>query len=164
MKQDLYKINARKINGEIYRSWRAELINETPDYLLFLGTFEKEVVHNDLGVIRRGTLSYEYYWKNRWFNVFRFHEPEGNFRNFYCNINQPPVFSGKVLDYIDLDIDLIVESDYSYRILDLDDYEINAQLLNYSPLIRRNAKQSVSDLIELIETRQFPFDYLKQIN
>ena len=65
---------------------------------MFLGVFDLEVEHPDLGIIRRGTVSYEYYWLDQWYNVFRFENPDGPLRNYYCNVNMPPVFANNVLD------------------------------------------------------------------
>jgi protein associated with RNAse G/E len=123
------------------------------------GRFDREIEHDLLGTISRGTLSVEYYWLDRWYNVFRFVAPSGRLRNFYCNVNQPPCFDGQVLSYIDLDIDVIVETDFSYSVLDLDDFERNVIRYGYSPELQANARGAVNDLIGLIQTRAFPFDY-----
>ena len=85
-------INSRKYDQTIRRSWRAELIETTGSMLVFIGKFEFDVEHTDLGFIPRGTVSYEYYWLDRWYNIFRFLLPDGRLRNYYCNINMPPVF------------------------------------------------------------------------
>lgn len=152
-------INSRKFDGKIHKSWKAELISETNELLTFKGVFEKEVNHPLLGVIRRGTVSYEYYWKNDWYNVFRFHKPEGDLRNFYCNLNLPPQFENDVLDYVDLDIDVLVEKDFSLKILDLDEFEIHALKYVYSAEIRRRVDFTLQKLLLMIERKLFPFDY-----
>jgi len=126
--------------------------------LKFVGEFQKEVIHSHLGVIGRGTISYEFYWLERWYNVFRFHEPDGGFRNFYCNINMPPKFENGILDYIDLDIDIVVWSDFSRQILDIEEFEENSHKYNYPNLLREKVRDSLSELISLIENRVFPFD------
>ena len=79
-----------------------------------------------------GTHSIEYYWLDRWYNIFRFAEPTGELRSYYCNVNVPPTFDGQVLSYVDLDIDILVEPDLSYQILDLEDFEENAARFGYS--------------------------------
>lgn len=151
-------INSRKIDNKIHRSWNAQLIEWNTSLLILVGEFENEVRHKHLGVIRRKTLSYEYYWFDRWFSVFRFHEPDGNLRNFYCNINQPPVFENNTLDYIDLDIDVIVWNDYRREILDVDEFEENTKKYNYSKQLVKKTKNSLSELLELIDNRHFPFN------
>lgn len=151
-------INSLKLDGKIHRAWKATLINETSEIIIFEGVFDKEIKHSHLGVIRRGTVSREFYWKNRWYNVFRFHEPTGDLRNFYCNINKPPVIESSVLNYIDLDVDVLVWKDFSFEILDLEEFEENAEKFNYSLELREKVNQSLEELLELIRNRKFPFD------
>lgn len=152
-------INSRKFDGKINRSWKANLIAQDDSLLTLVGEFEKEINHAYLGVIRPKTLSYEFYWLNRGYNVFRFHEPDGRFRNFYCNINLPPKFSNDVLDYIDLDIDILVWADFSFQILDSLEYEENAAKFNYSKELKSGVKKNLQEIIFRIENRNFPFDY-----
>lgn len=156
--KELITINSRKVDGKIHRSWKAELIEETPELYIFVGVFDLEVKHSKLGVIRRDTVSYEYYWKNKWFNIFRFHEPEGVLRNFYCNVNQPPILENGVLDYIDLDIDVLVWQDFSYEILDIDEFEENTLKYSYSGDLQKKAQASLREILDLLEKRHFPFD------
>lgn len=159
MDKQIVTINSRKFDGRIHRSWQCELLEETDELFILTGEFEKEVSHKHLGVIRPKTLSYEFYWKNHWFNVFRFHEPEGEFRNFYCNINQPPTFQNNVLDYVDLDIDVLVWRDFSRQILDLDEFAENAKKFLYPKDLIEKARESLSELLSLIENKSFPFDF-----
>lgn len=153
------KINSRKFDGEIHKSWKANLISETGELFTFEGVFESEIKHPILGVIRRGTISYEFYWKNEYYNVFRFHEPEGALRNFYCNINLPPKFENNILDYIDLDIDVLVWKDFSHRVLDLDEFELHSLKYNYSQDLRQQVDFTLQKLLLMIKERHFPFDY-----
>ena len=150
-------INSRKFNGEIHRSWKADFIEKCDSLLIFVGQFEKEIRHPKLGVIRRGTVSYEYYWLNRWYNIFKFHEPEGELRNFYCNVNMPPRFENNVLDYVDLEIDVLVSNDFSIEILDREEFEENSQLFGYSDSLITKTFQTLDELLKMIEIRTFPF-------
>lgn len=152
-------VKAFKFDQVLHRSWRCELIEENEELWTFFGTFEDEIRHPLLGVIRPKTRSFEFYWKNRWYNVFRFHEPEGALRNFYCNVNLPPVLEGDVLKYVDLDIDVLVAPDLSYQILDLDEFEENVERLKYPNEIVEKSQESLRELISLIDNRQFPFDF-----
>jgi protein associated with RNAse G/E len=158
-RNSLVTINSRKFDGRIHRSWRAKLLEETEEFFLFVGEFDSEVKHSKLGVIRRGTVSYEYYWKNEWYNVFRFHEPGGDLRNFYCNVNRPPQFENGVLDYIDLEIDILVWSDFSVEILDLDEYEESSRTFDFPDEVKYKVDESLNKLLEMIKERQFPFDF-----
>ena len=120
--------------------------------------FDREIEHDLLGTISRGTLSVEYYWLDRWYNVFRFGGPDGALRNFYCNVNQPPSLNDHVLSYVDLDIDVVVNPDFSFQVLDLDEFEKNAVRYGYPLELQANARRALKELTNLIETRAFPFD------
>ena len=153
-------INSRKFDGSVQRSWECEFVERSGDLLTFYGEFQLDVEHPDLGFIRRGTGSYEYYWLHRWYNIFRFHEPDNRLRNFYCNINIPPTFGHGILDYVDLDIDVLVNADLSYKVLDVDDFERNSLLFGYTKEIEKQVDKSLHEVIGLIEGRAFPFDYV----
>ena len=156
---NLVTINSRKFDGSIHRSWQCELVEETKDYWIFYGEFDKEIFHTDLGHIKIGTISYEYYWKDQWFNVFRFHQPGGEFRNYYCNINMPPTFENGILDYIDLDLDILVWDDFKIELLDQVEFKQNSAKFNYSNELVLRSKNTVKQLLALIESRKFPFDF-----
>lgn len=119
--------------------------------------FDTDIAHSLLGTIARGTISTEFYWLDRWYNVFRFADANGKLRSYYCNINVPPTLEGHVLSYIDLDIDILVEPDFSYRVVDLDDFECNAARYGYPREFRDHAERALAELINLIESRAFPF-------
>lgn len=159
MNDEMITIQSRKFDGEIHRSWQMNLIAQKDSLLELRGEFEKDVTHPHLGVIRRKTVSYEFYWLDRWYNIFRFHEPDGSLRNFYCNINMPPTFSEKTLDYVDLDVDILVWRDFSYEILDLDEFAENARRYAYPNDLRLKVEAVLKELISMIEARAFPFDY-----
>ena len=156
-------VHSRKFDLSIRRSWKCELVERNDPLLVFLGEFDRDVEHPGLGWIRRGTVSDEYYWLDRWYNIFRFHEPDGSLRNFYCNIAMPPTFENGVLDYVDLDIDVIVWPDLRYEIVDRDDFERNALKYNYPDEIRQKTEESLEELIRMIDGREFPFAELDPI-
>lgn len=153
-------INSRKFDGSIHRTWQCKLIQETQSFFLFVGKFEYEVVHSKLGIIKPDTISYEYYFKEEWFNIFRFHEPTGELKYFYCNINTPPTLLNSVLDYIDLDIDILVKPDLTFEILDEEEFAENSIKLEYPANILNKVENSLSKLLMLINEGSFPFDFV----
>jgi protein associated with RNAse G/E len=153
-------VNSRNFDGSIRRSWNADLVRFDKPLVELVGVFNVEVDHTDLGLIRRGTVSYEYYWLDHWYNVFRFHEATGEFRNYYCNINMPPEFANDVLDYVDLDIDILVDGSGSISILDMEEFEANSHRFSFPQTVISSGKRAVDELITLIEQREFPFDQI----
>jgi len=151
-------ISVRKYDGREHRRWRARIAKREGSLLILDAVFEEEIEHDLLGTIALGTVSTEYYWLDRWYNVFRFSDSTGKLKNFYCNINQPPSFDGCVLSYIDLDIDVLVAPDLTYKILDLDDFEANARAYAYPADVQANAHGALEELTKLVEARAFPFN------
>jgi protein associated with RNAse G/E len=156
-------VRAHKYDGSEHRSWQAEVLRQEGSLIVLDAVFTEEVQHELLGTIERGTLSLEYYWLDRWYNIFRFQQPSGELRSYYCNVNIPPAFDGEVLSYVDLDIDILVNSDLSYSVIDQDEFEQNATAYGYSQEVRNQARLAVQELTHLIETRDFPFSEPKAV-
>lgn len=151
-------INSRNYDQSIRRSWTCDLIRQQGDLIELVGEFAFDVDHPDLGQLTKGTISYEYYWLDRWFNVFQFHEPEGSFRNWYCNINMPPHFEKGVLDYVDLDIDILIWPSGEIVVLDEEEFAVNAEKFGYPPAIRSAVESARSSLLTRFHKCEFPFD------
>ena len=151
------EVRAYKFDGQLHRSWPAELLTHDGPLIVLDATFPDEVIHDLLGTIASGTRSLEYYWLDRWYNVFRFAQPDGELRNYYCNVNVPPTLADDVLSYVDLDLDILVAPDLSYRILDAEDFERNIEVYGYPAEAQANARKALRELVQLIETRSFPF-------
>ena len=154
----MIKVQTFKLDGAVHRTWQAELIRREGSLLVLDGRFDTEIEHDLLGTIEAGTHSLEYYWLDRWYNVFCFSHPGGGLRNYYCNINVPPTFDGHVLSYVDLDLDILVAPNFSFEVLDIDDFETNAARYGYSVERRNQAQKALEELTQLIQQRQFPFD------
>ena len=137
-----------KFDGTERRTWPARVARLNGPLIVLDAVFDEEIQHDLLGTIASGTVSQEYYWFDRWYNVFRFND------RFYCNVTQPPELKDHVLSYVDLDIDVLVEADFSYKILDVEDFEASS----YPAEIQHNARQAVAQLITRIENRSFPFN------
>ena len=150
-------VRACKYDGAEHRRWPATVVKQEGSLLVLDASFPEEISHDLLGTIVSGTRSIEYYWLDRWYNVFRFSQPNGELRSYYCNVNTPPEFDGQTLTYVDLDIDILVEPDLTYRVVDLKDFEDNAQRYDYSADVQTNASRALIELIDLIESRTFPF-------
>ena len=151
-------VRACKYDGREHRRWPAQLLKQEGSLLILNAYFPGEISHDILGTIAAGTHSLEYYWLDRWYNVFRFAQPNGELRNYYCNVNVPPTLENGVLNYVDLDLDILVAPDYSYQILDREDFDENATLYGYSNEVRLNAARAVDELIGMIQAREAPFN------
>lgn len=152
-----FTVRVFKHDGTEYRRWQANLRCREDPLLVFDAEFDVDVSHKLIGEIRRGTRTVEYYWLDRWYNIFRFLDSDGSTRLWYCNVNRPPQLESAILSYVDLDIDIMVRPDLSYQVMDMDEFEENARRYGYLEDEKRHAHSAVAELISLIEHGQFPF-------
>ena len=154
---DQITVRVLKYDGAEYRRWDASLARQDGTLIVLDAAFVEEVDHDLLGNISRGTRTIEYYWLDRWYNAFRFLESDGTTKLFYCNINMPPALRGGVLSYIDLDVDILVQPDFSYQVLDLEEFAANALRYGYPQQVKSQVRAAIDELVSMIEARQFPF-------
>jgi protein associated with RNAse G/E len=69
----------------------------------------------------------------------------------------PPTFENNILDYVDLDLDILVWKDFSYEILDEDEFKENAEIFGYENKILKNVEHNVTELLKMIRQNDFPF-------
>lgn len=143
-------VNSRRFDGSIKRTWKCKLAARTDERIDLVGKFEIEVDHPELGIIRKGTISHEYFWPGRWYNIFRFSEPDGEVRCHYINIAMPPVIYGLSIDVTDLDVDIVVGPDGRHRILDMDEMKVNAEAFGYGEILVKRILGTVDELIAVI--------------
>jgi protein associated with RNAse G/E len=149
-------VNSRRFDGTIRKTWQCELLEQRGSLLIAVGEFDTDIEHADLGHIKKGTISHEYYWLDRWYNIFRFHEPSGEFRNFYCNVGAPAQFENGVLDYVDLDIDVLIDANSKLTVLDREDYERSIVTFGYPAEVQANVERSLNELLEVFEKKEMP--------
>lgn len=150
-------VRVHKYDGLECRRWNAYVARHDGPLVVLDAQFDVDVHHEFIGEILRGTRTIEYYWLDRWYCIFRFLESASQTRLYYCNINTPPTLEDGVLSYIDLDIDVLVAPDFSYRVLDMDEFESNSERFGYSDSTKEQARTALDELISIIEARQFPF-------
>ena len=157
---DAWEIVVRscKHDGRISRSWPARVARREDSLIVLDAIFAEEIRHTLIGDIQAGTLSTEFFWTDRWYSIFRFQAPDGQLLKFYCNINTPPTLESGALTFVDLDVDVLVQPDYSFEVLDEDEFERHAKLYQYPAVYRVNVQEALDELQHLIENRQFPFD------
>ncbi len=154
---DSVTVSVLKYDGTEYRRWTGTMVQQEGQLIVLAAAFEFDVDHDLLGQISRGTRTIEYYWLDRWYNIFRFLETDGATRLYYCNVSTPPTMHGSVLSYIDLDIDILVQPDFSCQVLDLEEFATNATRYGYSDETKAHARAAADELISMIKARQEVF-------
>jgi protein associated with RNAse G/E len=68
----------------------------------------------------------------------------------------PPTYSQGVLDYVDLDIDILVWPNGRCDVLDLDDFENNARVFGYPDDLIRKVELELQTLLTMIRRDELP--------
>lgn len=152
-----FTVRVLRYDGTEHRQWKARLARRDGSLIVLDAEFDVEVQHQHMGHIPQGTRTVEYYWQDRWYNVFQFLDDAGQTRLWYCNVNLPPVVEDTSITYVDLDLDVVVRADFSYKILDSNEFEHHARIFGYPPEVQESARKALTEVISRIESRQFPF-------
>lgn len=110
----------------------------------------------DLGyvVLRSGDVFREWFFRDRWFNIFRVADGRNKqLKGWYCNITRPPQFGPDWIAAEDLCLDVFVYPDG--RTLTLDEEEFVS--LDLSEKERRTARKAVQEIQEMVRLRLPPF-------
>jgi protein associated with RNAse G/E len=78
------------------------------------------------------------YWPDRWYTLSAFYEGRSLIHT-YAMIIQPATIQENHLTYIDLDLSLLVEPDFSHEVLTQAEFEQLSETLNYSEETRIGA-------------------------
>jgi protein associated with RNAse G/E len=151
-------VRSCKHDGRVSRSWPARVARIENSLIVLDAFFAAEIRHQLIGTIEAGTLSTEFFWTDRWYSVYRFEAPGGRLLKFYCNLNTPPTLEPGALTFIDLDVDVLVQPDYTFEVLDEDEFEKHAELYQYPSDYRLKVQAALEELRHLIEHRKFPFN------
>lgn len=151
-----YTIHCYKHDGHIYNSYEySTLLDVKKDFMVF-GNNKVKVTEEDGAVWYTKEPAIIYYFKDKWYNVIVQFKENGIY--YYCNIASPIIIEGKIIKYIDYDLDLRVFPDSTYKILDRAEYKYHKFKMGYSDEIDRIVKYEMSKLISLQKARHGPFN------
>lgn len=114
----------------------------------------------DLGYIklRRGDCFREWFYADRWFNIFRVADVDSKaLKGWYCNITRPPIIEARQVAAEDLCLDVFVYPDGRALLLDEDDFAE----LNLPEDEVEKAWQAVAAIRCLVKKRLPPFDEIR---
>lgn len=150
-------IESYKHDGNVHRIWSKALVIDIFDHCYVVVTDKSYVIESD----QRRWLTKEpaicFYYDNRWFNVIAMVRKNGIY--YYCNIASPSLYDGEALKNIDYDLDLKVYPDYSYTVLDENEYADHARIMAYPPELMAIIEMELRNLILTVERRERPFDF-----
>jgi hypothetical protein len=124
------KIKVQKKNpaGEVTYQYEGELLKRDEHSITLEALFDRADMPFMGVVFKTGDRFVEYYYTDRWYNIFTIHDREdGQIKGWYCNIGMPAVIEDGVVSYVDLALDLWVSVEGEQTVLDEDEFN-NLQL------------------------------------
>ncbi len=150
------QIQCYKHDGSLHRTWdEAVLLDVFDDYIVF-GNNRTTVVDADGKIWNTREPAVLFFFKDRWFNIIGQIKDYGIY--FYCNIATPVLIDGKIIKYIDYDLDLRVFPNGSFKILDRMEYKYHKRQMHYSNRLDFILKYELGNLIDMVRVREMPFD------
>ena len=96
----------------------------------------------------------EYYYTDRWYNIFDIASTQGVRKGWYCNIAEPAVLFEDRIEQVDLHLDVWVSPQGETLILDEDEFAADTTLTARQ---RNGAQQALQELLQMIADKQEAF-------
>lgn len=95
-----------------------------------------------------GDIFTEYYFLDRWYNIFHIADGSGQSKGWYCNVTCPAVFDDEGIGFVDMALDLFVHPEGRFTVLDEDEFACASEQL-YRPEDAAQARVGLDQLIRL---------------
>jgi hypothetical protein len=143
-------IEKRDHLGQSVLRYEGELVERGENYLCIAAVFGHGDVDAGVVTFRRGDVMTEWFFSDRWFNIFRLQDVEtGLLKGWYCNITRPAVLGEAFAHADDLALDVFISPRGQLSLLDEDEFA----LLPLSISERTAALAAVDALGELVRAR-----------
>src|SRR5512141_2439880 len=139
------KVKVQKKNpaGEVTYEYEGMLLDRNEHRITIEALFDRADMPFMDVVFRKGDRFVEYYYTDRWYNIFAIHDKDDQkVKGWYCNIGLPAVFEDGIISYVDLALDLWVSVDGTQTVLDEDEFEA----LKLDDPLRAGALKGLEDL------------------
>ncbi len=142
-------------DGTPHYVWEGRLVERDDELVVLEAYFTRG--KRDLGyvVFERGDLFVEFYYFDRWYNVFQIYSATGVLKGWYCNVGAPAQIAGGQLTFVDFALDVFAYPDHTFVVLDEHEFEELARTI-YRPIEVEAAKAALAKLTALAETGHLP--------
>jgi uncharacterized protein len=149
-------VRVRKLgyDGRVVYSWSGALVRADDTFVVHarFPLIGKEQPVIDGVPFCDGDIFTEFYYPDRWYNIFHITDPSGCHKGWYCNVAQPASMDDEGIAFVDMALDLFVHPDGHYTVLDEDEFVDAA----YGADDIRAARAGLEDLIKLAEGWKLP--------
>ncbi|MGL4521954.1 MAG: nucleoside tri-diphosphate phosphatase [Bacilli bacterium] len=149
------QIHSYKHNGLIHRIWEDTVVLKATNSYIICANDRSLVTESDgrTWITREPAICF--FHTKYWFNIIGMIREDGVY--YYCNVSSPFVYDDEALKYIDYDLDVKVFPDFTFLLLDEDEYERHSEEMNYPSEIDPILRRHVAELKHWLENRKGPF-------
>ncbi len=115
----VHKLNPR---GEVIISYEATLAERFPDGVRLDARWTRPPLKLGYTTFETGDRFVEWFYTDRWYNIFEIHTDAGLLKGWYCNIAAPARITDDAVACRDLLLDLWVSPDGTTLVLDEDEF------------------------------------------
>ncbi len=149
-------VHSYKHDESLHRIWTtATVVKKDPEHVIIANKRTKVIEHNGRFWFTKEP-SVTWFFKDHWFNVIGILRDSGIY--YYCNIASPFLIDEEALKYIDYDLDIKVQPDGNYKVLDRGEYNMHKRKMEYPSDLRQILEKELNKLKAWIETKKGPFD------
>ncbi|MCT4775743.1 MULTISPECIES: DUF402 domain-containing protein [Exiguobacterium] len=151
-------VQVRKYHGILHYEWTSRLIEENDErILLYAGPGRTLQHHTRQACYTYESHSLECFMRHDGFTVQLDLEPDGSIRH-YCNIGIVPRLDGDVIEFIDLDLDLVADRGGEWQLVDEAEFAVNRVRFGYPDDVVTHVWNTIEDVKRRIDLGTFPFD------
>jgi hypothetical protein len=149
-------VQSYKHDESLHRIWQeATVLAENDDYII-VANKKTKVIEANGRFWHTKEPSVTYFYKHHWFNVIGIIKEDGV--SYYCNLSSPILYDEEALKYIDYDLDIKVLPDYSYNLLDQNEYRRHKSQMSYSPELSKIIENELKILETMVRKQTEPFE------
>lgn len=147
------KVQKKNPAGEVVYEYEGVLLHRDGNSVILEALFDRADMPFQDVVLKKGDHFVEYYYNDRWYNIFEIHDRDnGKIKGRYCNVGMPAVFEDGIVSYVDLALDLWVSASGEQIVLDEDEFEA----LALSDELSAKALNGLNELKLLFENKNPP--------
>jgi len=149
------RVQKRNHLGVVVWSYEGEEVERGDQHIILNAFFNRDDRDDGYFVWQRNDRFLEWYYTDRWYNVFKIHDRDTDaIRGWYCNISRPAVITDFLVYADDLELDVFVSP--AGEITLKDEVEFNA--LDISAEDRARALEAADAIRQLAAAKTPPFD------
>ncbi len=157
MKNDVIQIHSYKHDKQLHRVWDNIKVLEETNNLMVVANFKTRVIESNGRFWKTKEPAICFFYNDCWYNVIAMLKDDGVY--YYCNLSSPFVLDDEGIKYIDYDLDVRIDPNYKYKILDKEEYKRHSMEMKYSDEIKFIIESSLEELINVIHEKKGPFNH-----